>query len=114
MKQSFYIVGSYIKDENERLINNLSVSDLTLEYVSDNPVVDIQKLSEDSRAIIGIATITDETKDAFIQSVKTAGIPEGLRNLCITFDWPFDNDYAEFIEAGCQKYGIDPDSLETL
>lgn len=113
MRKEFYIVGDYFKDNENGLETELSLSDFSLAYVKDF-ASDITELAEQGRAILGIATITDETKEAFIESVKTAGIPEGLRNLCITFDWPFDNDFAEFIEDGCEKYGINPDELEML
>ena len=106
MKKQFYIVGNYYDNPAE-------LSDFGLAYIGDY-AADIAEHTKNRRAVLGIATISDETREAFIQSVKTAGIPEELRNLNIEIAFPFDGDYAEFIEAGCEKYGIDPDELEML
>ena len=112
MKQQFYITGDYLPDDNN-LISEIPVYWFSLEYIRD-PLQDIADLASKNRVILGIATLTDETKEAFIESVKTAGIPEKLRGLNIEIGWPFDNDYIEFQEAGCQKYGISEDELERI
>ena len=112
MKQQFYITGDYLPEDNN-LISEIPVYWFSLEYVRD-PLQDIADLASKNRVILGMATLTDETREAFIESVKTAGIPENLRRLNIEIQWPYDNDYAEFMEAGCQKYGISEEELERI
>ena len=99
--------------EDNNLISEIPVYWFSLEYVRD-PLQDIADLASKNRVILGMATLTDETREAFVESVRTAGIPENLRRLNIEIQWPYDNDYTEFMEAGCQKYGISEEEIERI